>query len=390
LKALLLQKRATPVGMEEERMMNVRVVHLLSAVVTLSFLPSLAYAQHYDRTDLVSNTATAPVVGDQNVRNAWGLVHSATSPWWISNNATGTSTLVNASTSPVTVPSTVVTIPAAPSQGGGGTPTGVVFNGSATDFLLAPGRQALFIWVTEDGTVSGWNPAVDATNAIIMADNSQRPRPNHGAVYKGATIGEIDGQRYLFAANFRSGRIDVFDSTFTQIRMSGDAFNDERIPRGFAPFNIQGIGNNLYVTYAKQDDTQHDEVAGAGLGFVDVFNTRGGLVARLQRGDFLNAPWGITLAPAYFGEFSHAVLIGNFGDGAISAFNAVTGEFIGSMRNEDGSKLKIDGLWGLAFGNGGSSGAGNALFFTAGPNDEGDGVFGMLTAVAAENDNDEP
>jgi len=370
--------------------MNIRVVCRSSAVLALSLLPSLVYAQHYDRTDLVSNIGTAPVVADPNVRNAWGLVHGATTPWWISNNATGTSTLVNASTTPVTLPSLVVTVPAAPGNAGSGTPTGMVFNGSTTDFLLAPGRQALFIWVTEDGTVSGWNPAVDATNAIILADNSQKPRPDHGAVYKGATIGDIDGRHYLFAANFRSGRIDVFDSTFTQVRLPGDAFEDDRIPRGFAPFNIQGIGTNLYVTYAKQDDTQHDEVAGAGLGFVDVFSTRGRLLARLQHGRFLNAPWGVTLAPAYFGGFSHAVLIGNFGDGTIAGFNDVTGEFIGNVLNPDGSKLAIDGLWGLAFGNGGSSGPGNALFFTAGPDDEGNGVFGMLTTVAVENQNDEP
>jgi uncharacterized protein (TIGR03118 family) len=370
--------------------MNLRVVCGSSAVLTLSLLPSLVYAQHYNRTDLVANMATAPVVADPNVRNAWGLVHGATTPWWISNNATGTSTLINASTTPATLPSLVVTVPAAPGQAGAATPTGIVFNGSTTDFLLAPGKPALFIWVTEDGTVSGWNPGVDATNAIIVADNSRKPRPNQGAVYKGATIGDIDGKHYLFAANFRSGHIDVFDSTFAPIRVPDDAFDDDRIPHGFAPFNIQGIGHNLYVTYAKQDDTQHDDVAGAGLGFVDVFTTRGRLLARLQHGRFLNAPWGVTLAPAYFGGFSHAVLIGNFGDGTIAGFNDVTGEFLGNVLNPDGSKLTIGGLWGLAFGNGGASGPGNTLFFTAGPDDEANGVFGMLTPVATENDNDEP
>jgi uncharacterized protein (TIGR03118 family) len=352
----------------------------MSALLALSLLPSLAYAQHYDRTDLVTTA------GSDNVRNAWGLVHSATSPWWISNNATGTSTLVNASTLPVTIPSLVVTVPAAPGQSGTGTPTGIVFNGSPTDFLLAPGRPATFIWVTEDGTVAGWNPAVNPTNAIIMADRSQKP-PNHGAVYKGATIGQIDDQRYLFAANFRSGRIDVFDTTFTLVGMPDNAFNDAQIPPGFAPFNIQGIGSNLYVTYAKQDDMQHDDVPGAGRGYVDVFSTRGQLRARLEHGAFLNAPWGVTLAPAYFGDFSHTVLIGNFGDGTIAAFNPVTGNFVGKMLNRDGSKLTIDGLWGLAFGNGGSSGPGNTLFFTAGPDDETNGVFGMITPVASENDN---
>jgi len=376
--------------------MYVRALSRSSAVLALSMLPSLAYGQHYVQTDLVSNVATAPAVADANVRNAWGLVHGATTPWWISNNATGTSTLIDASTTPVTLPSLVVTVPAAPSTSGPGTPTGIVFNGNSSDFLLAPAtpttpaRQAIFIWVTEDGTVSGWNPNVDPTHAIVKVDHSERPERNRGAVYKGATIGEIDGKRFLFVANFRSGRIDVFDSTFRQVHLDHDAFRDEDLPHGFAPFNVQGIGRNIYVTYAKQDADKHDEVAGAGLGFVDVFSARGRLLARLQHGSFLNAPWGVTLAPAYFGEFSHAVLVGNFGDGTIAAFNAVTGRFIGNVLKEDGSRLAIDGLWGLAFGNGGKSGPGNTLFFTAGPNDEHNGLFGMLMPIAAENDNDEP
>jgi len=368
--------------------MNVRALCRSSAVLALSMLPSLAYGQHYIQTDLVSNVATAPVVADANVRNAWGLVHGATTPWWISNNATGTSTLVNASTMPVTIPPLVVTIPAAPGTNGLGTPTGVAFNGSKTDFLLAPMTPALFIFVTEDGTVSAWS---SGNTAVIKADNSEKPSRNHGAVYKGVTIGEMNGSHFLFAANFRSGRIDVFDSKFKQVHLDDDAFRDDAIPRGFAPFNIQGVGRNLYVTYAKQDDMKHDEVAGAGLGFVDVFSTRGRLLARLQHGSWLNAPWGVAVAPAYFGEFSHAVLVGNFGDGTIAAFNAVTGKFIGNILKGDGTRLKIDGLWALAFGNGGASGPGNTLFFTAGPDDENNGLFGMLTPIPAElADNDEP
>jgi uncharacterized protein (TIGR03118 family) len=201
----------------------------------------------------------------------------------------------------------------------------------------------------------------------------------------GATISEIDGQRYLFAANFERTHRRV-RLTFTQIRMPGETFDDDRVPRGFAPFNIQGIGNNLYVTYAKQDDTQHDEVAGAGLGFVDVFNTRGRLLGRLQHGDFLNAPWGVTLAPAYFGEFSHAVLIGNFGDGASQrstpsreSSSAACGTLTDrSLRSTDygGSRL------------GTAARPGNTVLH-GGPNEEANGVFGMLTPVAAENDNDE-
>jgi uncharacterized protein (TIGR03118 family) len=358
--------------------------------------PAPASAQHYIQTDLVSNTGGTPA--DPNLRNAWGLVHSPTSPWWVSNNATGTSTLINASTTPVTIPSLIVTIPAPPGQSGNGTPTGIVFNGSSTDFLLAPTKPALFIWVTEDGTVAGWNPGVNATQAIIKADNSKKPTPAAGAVYKGVTIAVIDGQRYLLAANFRSGHIDVFDSSFTQVSLDKHAgddddhgsqddqhpFEDERIPRGFAPFNIVSLGANVVVTYAKQDDASHDDVPGAGLGRVVVYSLSGKVVGRTENGPWLNSPWGVTLAPADFGVFSHALLVGNFGDGTIAAFNAVTGRFLGNVLKADGSKLSISGLWGLSFGNGGSSGPGNTLFFTAGPNGESDGLFGSLTPIAAE------
>jgi uncharacterized protein (TIGR03118 family) len=369
----------------------------MSALVLLviGLCPSLAFGQHYVQTDLVSDIGAAPVVPDANVRNAWGLVHGAATPWWISNNASGTSTLVNASAIPVTIPSLVVGIP---DPSGkilmGGHPTAVLFNGSATDFILdrttTPPKQAIFIWATEDGTIAAWNPGVQATEAVIKADNSQKPTKGQGAVYKGATIAEIHGQKYILAANFRSGEIDVFDTNFMQQNLSKHAFRDQKLPKGFAPFNIQGIGPNVYVTYAKQDDDKMDDVPGAGLGFVDVFSPSGDLLMRLDHGDFLNAPWGVTLAPAFFGEFSHAVLVGNFGDGTINAFNPVTGEFLGKMLTPSGSTLAITGLWGLAFGNGGASGPGNTLFFTAGPNDEMDGLFGSLTPIATElNDDDE-
>ncbi len=376
-------------------MRKLRLSPLLATLAVVTVWPALASAQHYIQTDLVSNTGTP---ADPNLRNAWGLVHSPTSPWWVSNNATGTSTLINASTTPVTIPSLIVTIPAPPGQSGNGTPTGIVFNGSSTDFLLAPTKPALFIWVTEDGTVAGWNPGVNATQAVIKADNSKKPTPATGAVYKGVTIAVIDGQRYLLAANFRSGQIDVFDSSFTQVRLDKHAgddddhgsqddqhpFEDERIPRGFAPFNIVSLGANVVVTYAKQDDARHDDVAGAGIGRVVVYSLSGKVVGRTENGPWLNSPWGVTLAPADFGVFSHALLVGNFGDGTIAAFNAVTGRFLGNVLKADGSKLSISGLWGLSFGNGGASGPGNTLFFTAGPNGESDGLFGSLTPIAAE------
>jgi len=366
----------------------IRVPLSLAILTTAMLLPTRASAQHYVQTNLVSDVAGAQVV-DPNLRNGWGLTHGATTPWWVSANHTGTSTVYDTSTSPPTVKPTVVTIPAA-SPGDQGSPTGIVYNGSPTDFLIEPGKAAVFIWVTEDGTVSGWNPAVNATKAIIKVNNSQKPAPGDGAIYKGATIAEIEGHKYLLAADFHHSRIDIFDTTFRLVQPPAGFFVDSQIPTGYGPFNVQGIGPNVYVAYAKQDSDREDEVAGPGLGFVDVFTPSGQLLQRLQRGNWLNAPWGMTLAPAFFGEFSHALLVGNFGSGTIAAYNSVTGRFIGNMLTPSGATLAIDGLWGIAFGNGGASGPANSLFFAAGPNDENDGLFGALTPVASElNEDDE-
>src|SRR5579872_19166 len=367
----------------------VRLSFLISVAVLL--LSSLTFAQHYTQTNLVSNTGIAPV-NDPNLQNAWGLVAGPGTPWWVSNNAGGTSTLysVNPAGTAASIVPLVVTVPNAPSQAAPGSPTGVMFNGSPTNFLLAPGKPAIFIFVTEDGTVQGWNPGIALNNTILKVDNSQVPNAANGAVYKGATIAEIDGKNFILAANFRSGRVDVFDTNFKQVKISEEAFEDEAIPRGFAPFNIQGIGPNIYVTFAKQDAARHDPVGGEGLGFVDVFTSEGRLLQRLQHGSWFNAPWGVVLTPSDFGEFSHTVLVGNFRGGTIAAFNPVTGRFMGNVLNADGSKVNIDGLWALEFGNGNSAGPAQTLFFTAGPHNEKDGLFGTLTPIASElNEDDE-
>ena len=204
-------------------------------------------------------------------------------------------------------------------------------------FFLPPTDQAIFLWATEDGTIQGWNPAVNATTAVIEVDKSQIPTKTNGAVYKGATIAGMNGKEYILAANFRSGRIDVFDSNFKQIPLPEWVLNDDELPRGFAPFNVQGIGENIYVTYAQQDAAKHDPIGGAGLGFVAVFNDHGRKIAHLEHGDWFNAPWGVVLAPANFGVFSHAILVGNFLGGNIAAFNPLTGRYIGSVLNADGS-----------------------------------------------------
>ena len=388
---------------------------LLVRAFALSLLPTLALAQHYQQTNLVSNVPVTPAasVTDPNLQNAWGLVHGPTTPWWISNNAGGTSTLYNTSglnpenpagqtPAPVLVPVTIVAlnapggapgngvkIPNAPSQPAPGSPTSVMYNGSTTDFLLAPGKPAVFLFVTEDGTIQGWNSGVNATTAVIEVDNSQVPNKNNGAVYKGATIAEIGGSEYILAANFRSGRIDVFDSNFKPVSVPQEAFHDDGIPQGFAPFNVQGIGPNIYVTFAQQDSAKHDPVAGAGLGYVVVFDGHGKNIAHLEHGDWFNAPWGVVLAPADFGEFSHTLLVGNFRGGTVAAFNPRTGRFMGNVLNAGGSTVNIDGLWALAFGNGGASGPGSTLFFTAGPDNETNGLFGTLTPVTSELQDDD-
>jgi len=302
----------------------------------------------------------------------------------------------------------VVTVPTPPNGTPPSAPTGVVFNGSS-DFVVgtntttgAPGPAA-FIFCTEDGTISGWNPGVNPA-AVLKVNNSPE------AVYKGCTTADREGERFLYVTNFRRARIEVYDTNFKEVHMSEEAFDDDRIPHGFAPFNVQNIGGSLFVTYAKQDSARHDDVAGDGLGYVDIYSPSGRLEARLEHGFWLNSPWGVVWAPRDFGEFSNRVLVGNFGSGKIAAFDGFDGRFIGFVKNPDDSVLSIDGLWALAFGNSangcpstaptapaadvglpkcGSAGPYNSLFFTAGPDAETHGLMGTLTAVSTEQDGDE-
>jgi uncharacterized protein (TIGR03118 family) len=382
--------------------------------LSLFFLPSLTQAQHYKPTNLVSNiVGMAPTI-DPNLKNPWGLTRSSGSPWWIGNNNSGTSSLFSGDGSPRNifteaggVPGNFVIVPPpgfAPA-GTQSTPTGVVFNGSPTDFLLGKGtpagKPAVFIFATEDGTISGWNPAVNipaggkppSINAVLEVDNSDKGSGS-GAVYKGMTSGEIDGHRFLYVTNFRKASIEVYDTNFKPVHLDDDAFDpdgdddhgrDDRgaghIPRGFAPFNIQNIGGSLFVTYAKQNADRHDDVAGDGLGFVEIFTPAGKHIGHLQHGSWLNSPWGVVWTTRDFGEFSNAILVGNFGSGRIAAFNGFTYKFMGFVKNPDDSILTIDGLWSLTFGNDANAGPANTLFFTAGINGEQDGLFGTITPV---------
>ena len=331
--------------------------------------------QHYKQTNLVSNLASLAPKVDPNLVNAWGLSRSSTSPWWVSDNGPGLATLYSGAGVPVSL---VVTIPPGSTDSTTGTPTGTVFNGDSTAFLLAPGKAAAFLFVTEDGTISGWNPGVAATSAVIVVNQKD-------SVFKGMTIAVADLGKgplsYLYVADFRRGQVEVFDPSFKPVHLSGDSFDDDRLPHGFAPFNVQNIGGNLYVAFAKQGKGKHDEQDGAGLGYVDVFSPEGKLLQRLESGSWFNAPWGLALGSSDFGSHSHDVLVGQFGSGQILAFDAVTGKFTGALLNTAGTPLVIDGLWAIMFGNDASAGLATTLYFTAGPDGESNGLFGMLTAV---------
>jgi uncharacterized protein (TIGR03118 family) len=203
------------------------------------------------------------------------------------------------------------------------------------------------------------------------------------------TSGEINGKKFLYVANFRDGKVEVYDTNFRRVHFNEDAFDDDTIPVDFAPFNIQNIGGSLFVTYAKQDAPRHDPVGGAGLGFVDIFSTTGQFEGRLEHGNWFDAPWGVVWTPRDFGEFSNTILVGNFRSGWIAAFNGFTKKFIGFVLNPDNSRVFIDGIWSLTFGNNGAAGSSTTLWFSAGPNNEVDGLFGTLTPIIAEQDGDE-
>jgi uncharacterized protein (TIGR03118 family) len=351
-----------------------RLILVSAAVFSLTSALTAQSTQHYKQTNLVSDMPGVAPVTDPNLVNAWGMSRSSSSPWWISDNGPGLATLY---TGAGTIVPLVVTIPGA--DGGSGTPTGQVFNGT-TDFQLTPGNPARFIFVTEDGTVSGWNPAVSPTTAVVKVNT------HSASVFKGVALAMASTDKggtanFLYVADFRKGQVSVYDTSFHRVHMGDDAFEDEKIPHGFAPFNVQNIGGNLYVAFAQQDSAKHDEVDGAGLGYVDVFSPAGRLLHRLQHGSWFNGPWGMTQAPSDFGANSHNILVGQFGGGQILVFDPVTGQFKGPLNDATDKPIVIDGLWDIAFGSGGTSGPATTLFFSAGPGREQHGLFGSITAV---------
>ena len=329
--------------------------------------PALADAGNYDVTKLVADVPGVAANTDTNLVNGWGIAMRATSPIWVSNNGTGTSTLYNGLGVQVSPPSPVL-IPAA-SGSGQGVPTGITSNPSTSDFLLGgQGTAAIFLWATEDGAIAAWNGGPAATIKFAAKD---------GAVYKGLALAGNGSSFRLYAADFHNGKIDVLDNTFTPTSVAG-GFVDPHIPAGFAPFNIMNLQGNLYVAYALREAGGDDEVAGAGLGFVDVFDADGFLVARAATRGKLNAPWGMAIAPAGFGKFSNHLLVGNFGDGTINAYDVKNFTFAGQFHAANGRTLVSDGLWGIAFGNGFQRQPTDALFFAAGPDDESHGLYGRI------------
>ena len=350
-----------------------RMIRTVISIATVGLTLSLStnvFAQHYQQTNLVSDVPGLAATTDSNLVNAWGLTRSATSPWWVADNGTGVSTLYTGAGAIVPL---VVTIPVPPGGTPPSTPTGTVFNATAADFL---GDH--FIFVTEDGTISGWS---GGTSAVLRKNNAG------SAIYKGLTIAQINGANFLYAANFFAGSVEVYDKDYMPVTLDPGAFSDPKIPSGFAPFNVQNINDKVFVTFAKQGEGNEDEVDGPGLGFVDEFDSSGNLLMRLRSGRWMNAPWGVALAPDNFGKLSGRLLIGQFGSGEIASFDPVTGNFHGLLRGPHGQPLSIDGLWALRFGNGAAAGPTNTLFFTAGIEDEEHGLFGKITPIPGDDDN---
>ena len=335
----------------------------------------------FTQTNLISDGSVPAQQTDPNLINPWGVSYGPASPFWISDNGTGLASIDSLVAGNLTL-NVIPPVNIAPATPGGGpaAPTGQVFNSFASSgaFTLMNGNPATFLFATEDGTISGWN---GGTNSIIAVNESADPADGSetlgmGAVYKGLAIAQTDGGPTLYAANFRHGTVDMFDQNFDQVK----SFTDPDVPTGFAPFNVQVLGENLFVTFAMQDDQKHDDVAGQGNGFVDEFDLQGHLLQRVASGGPLDSPWGLAIAPGSFGKFAGDLLVGNFGNGTIDAFDLNHDDkFVGKLTDASGQPIVIPDLWELIPGNGGSAGDPNTIYFTAGLQDEMQGLFGSLT-----------
>jgi uncharacterized protein (TIGR03118 family) len=387
----------------------------LTSTMALS-LGAASFGQHYTQTNLQANTPGDAEATDPQLVNSWGLSRTSGSAWWVADNVTGVATLYNG---PGTKQSLTVTIPPADPNNKKtptGSPTGVIANGSKTDFVLAPGAPAAFIFATLDGTIAAWNPNVALANGAAPPSTHAITvvKTTDGSVYTGLTSALIDGRRYLYAANVTKNRVDVYDNAFHPVNLNknhpdhdyfdsdhfspgNQPFEDPQLTRDYVPFNVTTVGNDIVVTYALDPPGQQLPTAGPGFGYVDVFSSTGKLLQRLEHGPWLNVPWGVALAPLDFGRFSHDLLVGQFGNagntesaGVIAAYDLATGKFEGLLQGANGQPLVIQGIWSLGPGNVSPSSldpddAPEAqVYFTAGPNEETAGLFGYLTAVPTE------
>jgi uncharacterized protein (TIGR03118 family) len=346
------------------------------ALVAAAPLPAAPTSDRFTMTPLVSNQPGVAPTTDANLVNAWGLARAGTSPWWVSDNGLDRTTIYNAA-------GVLQMIGNHPFQDVPGAPTGAVFSGIAGQFQIGTTVNPLvlgtsnFIFGGEDGIISAWRGGSTAALQTPAAGAA-------GAVFKGLAISNGAAGPRLYATDFHNGTVDVFDGGWNMVNDPG-AFEDPNLPGGYGPFGIQTIGGRVFVTYAQQDADAHDDVPGQGRGIVDAYDLTGNFLGRVADHGQLNSPWGLAQAPADFGPFGGDLLVGNFGDGQINAFEELpNGHFAprGTLRNPDGQKLTIDGLWALEFGNGGANGTPNDLFFTAGPNGESDGLFGKINNVS--------
>jgi uncharacterized protein (TIGR03118 family) len=390
----------------------------LSGTMAIS-LGAVSLGQHYTQTNLQANAPGVAEAADPQLVNSWGLSRTSGSAWWVADNATGVATLYNG---PGTKQSLTVTIPPADptnKKTPAGSPTGIIANGRTTDFVLAPGKPAGFIFVTLDGTIAAWNPNVALANGAAPPSTHAVTvvKTTDGSVFTGLTSALIDGKRYLYIANSSKGRVDVYDNAFHLVDLDknsnnnpaygnfngghesagNQAFKDNQLPGDYVPFNVAAVGNDIVVTYVLDPPGQQLPTAGPGFGYVDIFDSTGELLQRLEHGAWLNVPWGVTLAPLDFGSFSHDLLVGQFGNagntesaGVIAAYDLVTGKLDGLVQDANGKPLVIQGIWSLGPGNVSPSSldpddAPEAqVYFTAGPNEETAGLFGYLTAVPTE------
>ena len=346
--------------------MNAISIRTLALAASLAAASLSSQAQTVSVTNLVTDdpSANPAAISDPGLTNAWGISYASAGPFWVSSNGGGTSTVyrVDPITQATTKSALTVSIP------GAGSVTGQVFNpGGASQF-----HGDNFLFVSEDGTVSGWRSALGSSAETLSSSPT--------SIYKGAAYANDGTNSYLYAADFHAGTVNVLKGNVAAPSLSGN-FTDPGLPSGYAPFNVQNLNDSLFVAYAKQAPSGPDEVAGSGLGYVDQFDLQGHFVARIASGGALNAPWGMAIAPDSFGKLAGSLLVGNFGDGRINAYDLSTHALLGPLVGTDGQALSIDGLWALSVGNDGLAGSSNSLYFTAGPGDEQHGLFGVIQSV---------